>query len=100
LALRLGCLQVFDGSVIGAAKAGFVAGEEGEGAAFLGESFEGVGETGSFIEGAVPAAQGFILLIHGFVEESGFDGPDAAQAPAGVGNVKADFDFEIVRGPV
>ena len=41
---------------------------------------------------------GFFVLFDGFLEERGFHGFDAAEAPAGSGHFLDEFAFEIVGG--
>jgi hypothetical protein len=69
-------------AVEGAAVAGLVAFEEGEGAGIVGEGAEGEGGAGALADGIEIALDLGLEFYHFDVEEGGFGGPDALEAPA------------------
>jgi len=78
-----------EGALIHQVKAGLVAADEGDGGA-AGEAGEGVREAVEVDFGGL----GDDLSI----EEAGFDGPGAAQAPMGRGNLLDDAEFQAIGG--
>lgn len=91
-------LQNFEGCLEAPAETGLVTGDEIEGVCLVGEGAEGGGETCAFVDVAVALAELGVLLVHFGVDEVGFDGPGAAEAPAGGGDFLDEFGFEGVGG--
>ena len=82
-------VQLLERTVIGALEGAFVADQEGEALAVVGEFLESVGEA-VVVAGVLVHLTEFIFDVfgaaHDFVaEESGLDGLEAAEAPAGGG---------------
>ena len=81
--------EVVEGALVHEVEAGFVAVDEGDGGAF-GEAGEGIGHT---VEGGSGGLGGDLLI-----EEAGFEGPGAAQAPIGCGHVLNHAEFQAAGG--
>jgi len=81
--------HVVKGALVHEMKAGFVAVEEGE-AGVGGGVGEGLGQA---IQGVAGGLAGGIVL-----EEAGFDGPGAAQAPGSGGHFLDDTDLDTILG--
>jgi hypothetical protein len=91
-------LQGFQRSFECAAIPGFVAVDQLETLRAVRELFERAGPALAFVDVVVPLCDIFFLGIHLYVEKSGFDGPDALEAPAGEGCVENDLHFGFVAG--
>jgi hypothetical protein len=72
-----------EGDVVFAEEAGLVAGEGVEGVVAVGEGFEGEGEAEGFVEVGPFLLDAGALAGHLGVEEGGFGGPIATEAPTG-----------------
>lgn len=82
-------VQLLEGPVIGAPERPFVADQQDEALAVVGEFLEGVGEA-VVVAGLLAHLTEFVCDVFGaahdfVVEESGFDGLQAAETPAGGG---------------
>ncbi len=83
---------MFEGPFVDAGEGGLVADDEGEGAAGVGEVLKGPGESGV---GSGEVGRDVAGFFEGVVEEEvGFDGREAAEAPAGGGEGFDEFGFE------
>src|SRR5690349_8286143 len=83
--------QVVHGTFEAAAETGFVAREQRERPRLVGKRGERRGETGTFVEVLPSLVQVRRLPVHLDVEQSGFDGPGTAEAPAGGGDFGDEF---------
>ncbi len=81
--------EVVEGALVHEVEAAFIAVDEGDGGA-VGETGKGIGHA---VEGGCGGLGGDLL-----VEEGGFDGPGAAQAPIGCGHVLDHAEFQAVGG--
>ena len=91
-------LELFKGAVKGAGEGGFVAEEHLEGAAAVGEATEGPGQEDFVAEVSELVRDEEFALDRVGGEEVGFDGGEAAETPAGVGQGLDEFGFEMVGG--
>src|ERR1700758_5454656 len=78
-------LEVFEGPVVGAREGSFVADDEGEAGAGVGEVAEDPGEAEIVVEIGVGAVDLFFAVGKLEVEERSFEGRDAKEPPAGEG---------------
>jgi hypothetical protein len=91
-------VQLFESPIEGAIKVSLVTGQQGERLSAVGEPLKDPGEAivaghfGEFFVNIFGAACQFVG------EEAGFDGTDAAKAPAGDGHGLDQFHFQIVGG--
>ena len=96
-------LQLFEGAVMGAIEGAFVADQQGQAVALVGQLLERKGQAvnGFHVGEAVLFDVGVDLVgtaEHFVVQEHGFDGADAAQAPAGDGHGLDQLHFDAGLG--
>ena len=84
-------MDVLEGALADVVEAGLVAMQEGE-LGSEGEVGESAGNAADFVAG--------LAGVDGVVEEAGFDGPEAAQAPEGGGHFLDHAEFDVVGGAV
>jgi hypothetical protein len=90
--------EEFEGAVDGSGEAGFVAVKEGEGAGVIGEGFEGEGDARGLVD-FLEFAFDFGALPGDFaIEEGGFEGPGAFEAPAGDDDLVHEIGLDLVTG--
>src|SRR6185312_4587108 len=94
-------LELFEGAGVGTAEGSFVTNEQVEAGA-LADGVEGVGEAVLRSGDAMDGGEGFVGVggeaVNFVAEESGFDGGDAAQAPAGGDHGFDQFGFDEAGG--
>jgi hypothetical protein len=90
--------QLLEGAVMGTVQGAFVADDEGQALAVVGQSLKDPGE-GAVVIHVLEFVVNILAAAHDFhAEQAGFNGADAAQAPAGDGHGIHQFPFDVALG--
>ena len=93
-------IELSCGAIVGSGEGGFVADEEVQGAAAVGEVAEGEGYTVLVFDSFELPGKTDAGLLHFVFEHAGFDRADAAEAPAGDGEGLNELGFDGVGGVI
>ena len=98
MASRLKHMQLFEGAVVGAIESAFVAHQQGQALSVAGELLKDPSQA-SVVVRAMELPPAFLgAARHFLVEQGGFDGGNAAQAPAGGGHGLDQIHLDAALG--
>ena len=90
--------QLLEGPVIGASQSGFIADQQGEGLSVVGQPLKDPREVVIVVHPNELLVDGRLAARHFVFQNGGFDGQDAAQAPAGGGHGVDQFRLDAAVG--